>query len=117
LALWEYETFVNQRYTVNCAARVSVAQSVEQWLAFTQLACYTCLEEWSANSTSVPLTALPDCCLPFNNSRIAICAMNTTTTSSSSGSNNNHALVIGEQVGIGGNGRVRRARVCLVLME
>jgi hypothetical protein len=83
LTLWEYETFVNQRYYVNCAARVSVAQSVSQWQAFTQLACFTCLEEWSANGTSAALTALPDCCLPFNNSRIAIYGLTVNSSSSS----------------------------------
>jgi hypothetical protein len=81
LTLWEYETFVNQRYYVNCAARVSVAQSVSQWQAFTQLACFTCLEEWSANASSTALTSLPDCCLPFNNSRIAIYGLKSSSSS------------------------------------
>jgi hypothetical protein len=97
LTLWEYEAFVNQRYYTDCAARVSVtvAQSVSQWQAFTQLACFTCLEEWSTNNTSssAALTALPDCCLPFNNSRIAIYGLNSSSSGSSSSSSSSSAAV------------------------
>jgi hypothetical protein len=65
LSLTEYEAFVNERYYAQCET-VVVAESTSQWTAFTALACFSCLEDF------VFVDALPDCCLPFNNSRISI---------------------------------------------
>lgn len=66
LSLSEYQVFVNARYYANCSVPIVVADSVPQWSAFTELACYSCLGEF------VFVDKLPDCCLPFNNSRISI---------------------------------------------
>jgi hypothetical protein len=66
LSLYEYETFVNIRYYTNCTIKVILSESVPQWEAFTILACHSCLQEF------VFVDTLPDCCLPFNNSRINI---------------------------------------------
>ena len=66
ISLYEYEVFVNARYYTNCSAKVIVSESIPQWEAFTLLACHSCLQEITFVDT------IPDCCLPFNNSRIAI---------------------------------------------
>jgi hypothetical protein len=66
LTLQEYEVFVNARYYAECEKNIVVAQSMSQWEAFTVLACYSCLNDFDFVDT------LPDCCLPFNNSRIDI---------------------------------------------
>jgi hypothetical protein len=66
LSLYEYEVFVNSRYYDDCKKDVVVAESASQWEAFTVLACYSCLNDF------VFIDTIPECCLPFNNSRIDI---------------------------------------------
>ena len=75
LSLYEYEAFVNERYYKNCSEMIVVSESMAQWEAFTLLACHSCLEE------SPFVDTIPDCCLPFNNSRIAIQSIVNDTTS------------------------------------
>jgi hypothetical protein len=66
LSLFEYEVFVNSRYYAECEKDIIVAESTSQWEAFTVLACYSCLNDF------VFIDTIPECCLPFNNSRIDI---------------------------------------------
>jgi hypothetical protein len=66
ISLYEYETFINERYYNNCSNNVIVTESTVQWEAFTLLACHSCLMD-------VPfIDTIPDCCLPFNTSQINI---------------------------------------------
>lgn len=105
LVLSEYEVFVNDRYYANCAARVRVAESISQWQAFTSLACTSCLrEELLLLEEGQELTELPDCCLPFNNSRIEI-ASATTATIPSTGSTETAETAASE-------GRAWLTRIC-----
>jgi hypothetical protein len=77
ITLYEYEVFVNERYYKNCAKKVVVSESIAQWEAFTLLACHSCLQE------STIIDTIPDCCLPFNNSRIGIYTINSNSNNNS----------------------------------